>query len=694
MSNFTYIPFTSRDFKGESVLSSFALKETPFTFIPDLSNVGSTQRVLWTFGDGSTSTAITAVKYYEQPGEYVVNLIVYDCFSKAQISTSSQKYHIKDYIDDTFTVNVDNNVWKNGKMSDPIVFQRFIPVNKDPSNIYFRVDGSDSVNFSLIKDRQFSHLAKSYHFSEKIFNYKILCDQYLPVDSIIFDNYDKIFAKISGNQLIICDETDDGSFLVGLSSSKDSYFKDDSVSGDISISFYSDKSGNFLNKMSVTLSATIIENDDVSKFSISSNGLDGEGCPISSFNIGSIQFYNSWIPFTVKIKDYDNFSVKNFPISGLNLLVKVGNTFINPDLYRVYNISSDDGYFYGGLIFNTLSAVSNNVRLYLQNTVTNDQSTTYTLTGESSPFNIYPKDYIQLEKINEDFDMTETIKGLRFQETLLDDNILFDEFLRSIFGDIDSSPDTLGKRLHEKIANYFQNHYDIDRCEIVSLVSMMDMLGTDKETFESSYLKYPEQIKRLVNLISIKHDKLLGSENKFSENLNPRNYSSKEVFGKNLGNSIDTDTYIISAGIPIVSLERFSNKYEILNTTQPVSATGSINYQLSSYNDDWGWGLILPSEYTYDEIKQFYDFYEYVPGFDDLLVGNTLINDGQYTHDEWIATNGIVDNITSYQLSKNLGIVDIIIDDQPIPISIFPIPSWTDITNYSGWSEAFVFYSI
>jgi hypothetical protein len=662
MSNFTYIPFISKDYKDEFVLSSYALPQTPLTFIPDLSNVGSTQRVLWTFGDGTTSTALTATKTYSEAGEYTVNLVVYDCFSKAQISTSSKNYYIKNFIDDTFTVNLSSNIWKNGQNSEAITIHRSIPINKETSNIFFEVYGSNSSNYLLL-DGPFKHLIKNYQFVEKIFNCRRGCFQFSPIQYINFQNYSNIFAKIDNNNLVICDETEKDSFLVGLSASNTFYFRDDSLSDKIKIKFTTDNSKNPINNTSVILSASVIENDEVDRLSITSNGIDGEFATISSFKIDSIKFYQSWIPFVVKIKDSKNYTVKNFPNPTFNVSILSSGSPLNTSLYTLSTFEIGDGYLYGAVKFLSSTNVTENITIYSDAVLTNDQSSIFSLSGESSSFNIYPKNYIKLEKVGEDFDMTETLKGLRFQETLLDKNILFDEFLRSIFGDIDSSPESLGKKIHEKISNFFTNHYDIDRCEIPALVSLFDMVGMDKNIFESSFFKYPEGVKRMVNLASIKNNKLFGETNKFSENLNPRNTISKTEFGKNLGNQINTDTYVISAGIPIVALEKFSNRYTLLNTYQPLSANmlfqlydhlgnqvfdhlgneilllnpiSNSYYMLSSYNTDWGWNLVLPNNFTYQDFPKYYEFYEYVPTEEGNVIGNTVTQESQNNFDNKI----------------------------------------------------------
>jgi hypothetical protein len=630
MSNFSYIPFTITDHTGVPSLSSYNLLETPLTFIPDLRNI-NTPRVLWTFGDGTTSTSLTAKKGYTESGTYNVNLIVYDCFSKAQISTSSQTIKIKNYIDDTFTIDLSSNIWKNGKINGPLKIKRYVPHTKNLESIFFDVLSSDSVNFQLVKDEKYSHLIPTYQFFEKIYNYAIKSDQYSNIDRINFDSYDTIYAKISGYDIVPCSAADDGAFIVGLSATKDVFFKDDLVSDKIEIDFFVNRKDKKYNNLATTLSATIIENDEVSKLSITSTGLDGEFYEISSFNIDDTKFYNTVIPFIIKIKDYEHFSVKNFPISSFQIEVLSGDNILSSSNYTLSTIEAGMGYYFGALKFNIKDFVSEGIKISAQQTLVNDQGNSHYLSGHSNIFNIYPNDYYQIEKINEDFDMTETIKSLRFQEILLDKHVLFDDFIRTVLGDIDSPYDTLGKSVHEKITNFFMNHQDIDRCDVNSLVSMMTMLGMDSNTFESSNLKYPEKIKRFVNLFSVQPCKLFGTPNKFSENFNPRGRISKDEYGKNLGDIIDATTYTVSANIPIVAYEKFSKDYSILNTYQPLSSTGSFTYPLSAYTEDWGWNLVLPDAYDIQEILKFYEFYEYIPGEEGNIVGNVVTNEcGQY----------------------------------------------------------------
>lgn len=634
MSSFSDIEFDVLDWKNENVLSSYALEQTPLRFIPDLDDF-SYVRVLWDFGDGTISSSLTAQKYWENPGKYVVNFTLYDCYSNAVISTEYKIIHIVDYLTHTFTVDFDdpsyydNISWKLGKISDPITIRAYYPPTIPITSLFYRISGSNSDYYFDDVDK-FRHLDKTYAFHDKIYNNYLSSFQYQEIDRITTENT-SVYAKISGLNLINATESDNNSFFVGVSGTKDIHFKDDSINR-INIDLFFDRSVEYLNNRNntkISLSALIVDNDEVEDLSITSNGLDGEFYEIDSFNIDGRKFSYVDIPFVVKIKDSENFSVKNFPLlsaSDVNVLVLSSGDVMDSSYYELEDVGAYYGSARGKVKFNTDDVV-HYVQLSASLTTTNDQGSSYTLTGITDYFDVYPRNYISIEKRNEDFDAQETFKGLRFQEFLLDKTVLFDDFMGSVFGTLSSSYDTLGKKIYEKITNFVENTQDVDREEIFSLISQLKMTGVDNDVFESNLFKYPEKIKRIMDLGSISKNKLIGFNNKFEENFDIKGFSSKEIFGTNLGEEINTDTYIISAGIPIVALEKFSNRYVLLNTEQPVEETVLSAYMLSGYNVNWGWPLVLPDTYQYSDLEKYYLFFEYQSGYENTLVDNTIVYD-------------------------------------------------------------------
>ena len=58
----------------------------------------------------------------------------------------------------------------------------------------------------------------------------------------------------------------------------------------------------------------------------------------------------------------------------------------------------------------------------------------------------------------------------------------------SIFGDVSSKYDTLGKTIWEKIQNFVSNNNDIDTCDLNSLINLNDLVKEDGLVFDRSLL--------------------------------------------------------------------------------------------------------------------------------------------------------------------------------------------------------------
>lgn len=658
MSNYQTFDYKIVDYKNEQVLSAYALKETPLTFIPNVQNLNYI-RVLWNFGDGTYSTSLTSSKFYNQPGKYDTDLTIFDCYSNAVISNIVKTVDIREYFINTFKIDFDNSTyydnitWKNGKICGPLIVSATYPDGATPSSIYYRISGSNSEYYFQNTPDKFRHLRKTYSFFEKTYNQTKQEYDYVEIDKIDIDTV-PIYAKISNNDIVLTDSTDLSAFYVGLSGNKKVYFKDDSVNN-LKIDLFFDKRDNNVwdNNLKISLSANIIQNDTVDKFTITSNGMDGEFYVSDSFNIDEQKFSNVDIPFVIKVKDTEHFTVKNFkPLSGTNFTYTVLSSTDEIMSSQYYTISTKD--CFDGAIRNIINFKVpnkiNDVRITISGAISTLQGTKYILSGGTNSFDVYPQNFLSIDKKNEDYDATEMFKNLRFQEFLLDDSMLFDEFIGSIFGTLSSSYDTLGKKIYEKTTNFVQNTQDVDRNEIFSLISQMNMTGTPNNVFENNLFTYPEKIKRILDLFSISDNKLLGVNNKFRENFDLRGQSSKTIYGINLGDQINTETYQVSAGTPIVALEKFSNKYSLLNTEQPLEYTASNIFPLSSYNQDWGWPLVLPDTFQFQDIEKYYLFFEFVDKFDDTLYDNTIIKSN--TLYDMLSTENIIKD------SNNNAILD------------------------------------
>lgn len=234
------------------------------------------------------------------------------------------------------------------------------------------------------------------------------------------------------------------------------------------------------------------------------------------------------------------------------------------------------------------------------------------LSGISDTFTIIPSTDVQ--KINEDIDMPDIIESISFQSNLNEASNLQKKLFRPILGDSLDQPENIGKTLYEKTSNFVKNTVDVDTCNIDHLYSISNSVIHRSDDFRDVM---PSNLKRKMNLLSTSYDRLKGSRDQTEETLNNQGYISTFSIGRNLGEQIDPETYIVKAGIPIVSLELFNENYRIItpmtiqNPSMPSSMEAALHeYPLRNYSKDWGWRLSYPED---ESFMKYYDFFQFVP---------------------------------------------------------------------------------
>jgi len=294
---------------------------------------------------------------------------------------------------------------------------------------------------------------------------------------------------------------------------------------------------------------------------------------------------------------------------------------------------------------------------------------TRTITGQSSTFNIYPMSGgYGLAKINEDFNALENIKSYVLQESLLNKNVLFDQFLGPIVGKKDDKINALGKRIYEKIANFVLNNSDLDADEITALQSMESIIGVDLENYN---FPFPPDLQRLINIFSTKLSYFRGSPNEFSSNYDKKQTISNPNYGRNLGTQLSWFTTTLPTSGKVILYERFGEVYSDGNlenygvlTNAFLSGSTQVVH-LSDVNPSWGWPLVVGDGVTGTEVSRYYDVYTYNIGADNKFYNNlidwsddkTTINQTVSSYSDWFNANNIVDNMINYQLSLGLGLL-------------------------------------
>ena len=679
-----YADFDVYNYRGERSLETYSLPITPLTFVANLpSRVAGVpvndSKVIFDFGDGTVSNDLSAVHAYKLPGVYRVRMIITSCNNERSLASYSTNVVIKDYIENTFKLQYSNpdlivsppiDLYANQR-SSIITLTNFSPYYQELQDIQYKVIDSEVPNFFNIPTYKFNHLKKHYAFyvREPVVAYDDF--EYTPVPALSVPK-NKIFVKLEDGVIVHTIEEDTSAVFAGLSGKKEYYFVSDTkinASQQINISLFKDRNivfvqsidgydhQDFLNTLNITLSATLNPYKVPRNISISSNGLDNEGDGVSVFRINEIQFNDSPIPFLIKPKDTNGFTIKNLSLvntpgiyirkyEGQNITNEVFVPLITESLsnnittetipltggnFSVVNHTpaltanvGEDYFYFGTLYFSKNIEELGEYSIAIAAEYTNGVDT-FALSGTSDRFRVYPRDYYKIPKHNEDIDFSENIKDLRFQEVLLDKNILFDNFIGSIFGNISSSSSSLGKRIHEKIFNFTSNKIDYEICDTDAIKSLSNMLNESADVADTYSLNLPVNFRELISKLSTQYNKFRGEKNRFVENYDSKGrVCSEETYGVNLGERLDTSTYTVTAGTDIIAYEKFSGTYNILNTYQPVCAIGAEQYALSSYNTTWGWPLVLASDYTYDKLDDFYLFYEYIYHEEGTVMGSLI----------------------------------------------------------------------
>ena len=584
-------------------------------------------------------------------------------------------------------------------------------------------------------------LNKYAHF-QKTWRFSLDSTGQTPISSVttsthpiyVYYNEEKADRGGSLSAFEICDETQPGCAFAGTTGTGDVYFTDDSSSlsavgllatlnssnwpemdfslrYDIDSSQYTDHGLNLMQTRTDRLGMYVYQNKPA-KLVFTSNGIADE-----KFKISKLKFENTSIPFFISVADLGGNIIKDFPGKGES--ITLDGEFIYPwqppgqyELNTVYfgissdkwedsaNIKSVDfaDFFalkdietpgtYAGTV--SISGVGQNIKLVAS------MWTQYgILSGESSKFNILPCDgEYHMLKYGEDFDAADTLRSYILQENINEARVFTDLFLAEAVGDRYDLPDTLGKVIYERIDNFVENTVDVDTCSIKHLYSLAEQVGADLESYNISF---PGGLQRLCDLLSIKFCKLRGVRSgdnvDFDKQGIPDQVGIETQYGRNRKDDgtheckIDTQTYVVTAGVPIVAMERFDEVYwkitplaigalsghSNLIYSNNVIVPGLTSYPLSAYNDSFGWGLQYPEG---EDFSDYYTFYEYVDnssypltsfeqieGVIDWASTDELLKPTRYTltesnssYEDWVKDDGVIESILEWKLREGLDL--------------------------------------
>ena len=670
--NTVYSYFYTYNYTGNLALSSYALPFAEFVFIPRLEGIDdifSSKRIVWDYGDGTISESVTGRHAYLLPGEYKVTCYLYDNVGESYIDSFSQQVTVYNYLTNNITLSTSSNlILTAGKITNPIKvirstsYQSYNTLN-DLDIIPFAAGATDNYFDTNTYNIYYNHL---YPYSSFYTLEKGLKDltEFVEISSFKTTS-EKLYCKLSGKAIINCLDTDENSFLYGTSGDALVYFKSDMPLSSVKLCFGYSPSEllPYTNTATASITANVVKNLDYNHLSITSNGLDAEGNTSASFDINPIKFSNSLVSFVIKVKDTENYTIKNsLSLNNSNTTVVLTNGVSILSAQFVYSSNFNlSGVLKGTFKYATTQTTAN---LFLSARTTIGSSS---LTGRSSTFTIYPSGGVYtIAKHGEDIDMGQKFRDISLQPLFNNNYNLYNKFLDYAVGTISSDQTSLGKVTYEKITNFISNNSVLDYANVSSLLSILQEYNIDYQRYNSSNYNYPAELTRLIDILSINKSRLFGARNQFAENFNDYGYVNSSIYGFNLGAELSIYDKI-TAGQDIVAYEKYSNTYKRLNTYQPVSAIGvmSKTYVISAYNNTWGWGLVVDPTVSGRRLNEYYTFYKYITGTEgsiyDSVINftdqNNTLNFSTSSYNDWSKENGVISNILSNQLYKGLQLI-------------------------------------
>lgn len=725
-----YWKFTSYDVFDTASLSSYALEQTPLKFIPTTykSEDYSKYYIIWDFGDGSSKfKGISATHTYFYPGQYRVTMTVMLSSGSTVLDSYSNTVTIKDFIPNTFAFNtVDSTetiTLTAGVYSPELTITRFNSLQTYSSSGYsffLATSGCNSLSYDISKLNQepYAHLLPTHRFIQRELITTLYSDTIVDKVKTIDTN---LYAKLDANSLVVpTSSTDVNAFFVGTSGYSNLYFVDDFVQTEpyyilatIDTSKFPDNyTVNFnlpnnyelpvKNSTSTYYQISSVEFKRPDRFNITSNGLDGDGFTLNTFNIDKSKFINQKISFVAKLKYNNQYSSKHqynlltqgystFALNTTKLYLTdpYGNSIGDISQYLNIDTTTFADYHYGWVKGYILIPEDNdlNDEYYINGGVVclsavcelqdSDPTSSFVVAGSSQPFHLYPKTGSnRVAKINENFDIANYMKSLAYQPSIYNQPVLFDTFFGTMLGTIDSSVNAIGKRVYEKTSNFVKNNVNLDTCNLQSLYGYALMYNVDLDKYATTNLliNYPADLARLVNLFSIKKSLLFGRRLQKQDNFSNRyditqdnnleiaaqNYINTKKYGNNLGNQIAIADGILYKNVNyIVGHEIFSDSYTLLRTN--IDSISLSSFPLSSYNSSWGWGLALPNDFQSDSLSTYklscyYNFYEFIPVVPGKFVGNLINWDDTYqTTVDLLGTDSLSTTYMPWYLSSYRG---------------------------------------
>ena len=612
--NTGYWKFSVYNVYNSACLSAYALEQTPLRFVPDSdrdvpplsgarSDLYSDQYIMWDFGDGSTNVqGFSAEHFYYYPGQYKVTMNLMLSSGEAVLDTFNRVVTIKDFVPNTYSLSLSTSDARYvsltaGKYSDVLALKRWNSLQTYGQAYSFFVYASGSRSLYYDKDKlakePYAYLLPTHRFIQR----EIVGNKYsdtithslTTVDTML---YGKLQDSLSA-LVVATSASDPNAFFVGTSGNATCQYVDDTENSDTIYLFATPDTSRFpdnythyynytnnsplpiKNVESAYFPVTEVKYERPAQISITSNGLDGEGFYLPTFQIAKTKFKDSPISFVAKLKYSDQvgtdsaFTAKpsyNPNIQKIEafeqpgLLQGTSNSFAlrlvkpsspelyfeNGQIYDLFNYTTIDytlfkdksygflkGFItipqdikaYGKDSSGNLKEYTGVVQISAYGMIPDNDNNAFLVLGVSNTFSLYSsKGVNRVAKQNENFDMTAALESYAFQPVISQSPKLWDPFMSTIVGTVSSETNAIGKRIYEKTAGFISNNINIDTCDINNLFSYAKEYNVNLNDYASSNLlvNYPADLSRLVNLFSIKKSLLWGRRIQYNTNFQDR----------------------------------------------------------------------------------------------------------------------------------------------------------------------------
>lgn len=602
---------TLSDTQNESTLSAF-----------------SNTNVLWDFGDGTTSTDLSAVHWYQFPGKYRISLTVFDVNLSAFISKYSTIVHVYNYIPQFLDINasdqytytygdvvdiqplnlVDNENFTTGIL--PYLDTPYFEFNLRRFNSWqsFNVLSSIGYDVSLYVEGCNAPIPTVDEYNSNSYAHLSCYSKILDTDNqlvtrahfdilpsdCIYVNYDSSLSSF-----VSCQPSDNNATLVGTIGNKRLKFTDDmpvtsgnqiqiaavfetsgfktkdNVNSDLNQQWYNQTPYVFTFTNILTTLSTITTCDGI----LNVCGLSGE-----QYNIFDYKLVDTPINFVfaltftpqqyickyeqiINVDTHGNLFFSNTPIGKISVLVPNTSATMVSDIVEFIPTSSIGygGYLKSQVIFH--QPISN---VSLQVSVSSNTLYTQVDNNPISSNILYFQSNV--------FDVVSSTSIALFKQNENFDlaNTYKSFGLQPILRESESLFNDIFEPIVGDNTNY--NNFGVRLYEKISnfvdntqdvdtcnIAFLYDMYNKFDEYIADLNYNWPSELQRDIDLLSIKFDKLRGFKNQFNSDFDKKGYISNKKYGKNLGDEIDFCTGVISTDETIIAYEKFSEKYTKLN---------------------------------------------------------------------------------------------------------------------------------